>query len=132
MSQPVDLNAIEAALRIGGEVTGRALMHLTADGQRRVPQYQTVGAAAFDLDPDHVHTGYVLAADLDISTAEGGRVAATMARAVVRLLAERRHAVEFRLYRGRSQRVRPDSDATGPGGGYGLAADRYVYRLTSA
>lgn len=128
MIQTADLDAIHDVLRDASEVTGRALMRLMEDGRRSVPVYRPVGAAAFDVDPDYVPSGTVLAGDMSADSDEGRRLSMDMAVAVRRLDAERGMAVEYRLGE-RWHPVRPDSDPSGPGGGYGIAADQYHYRL---
>jgi len=128
MIRPADLDALHDALRDASEVTGRELMRIMDDGCRSVPVYRPVGAAAFDTDPDYVPNGTVLAGDMSADSDQGRRLSMLMAVAVRRLVAERGLTVEYRLGE-RWHPVRPDSDPSGPGGGYGIAADHYHYRL---
>jgi len=128
MIRPADLDALHDALRDASEVTGRELMRITDDGRRSVPVYRPVGAAAFDTDPDYVPNGTVLAGDMSADSDHGRRVSMPMTVAVRRLAVERGLTVEYRLGE-RWHPVRPDSDPSGLGGGYGIAADQYHYRL---
>lgn len=129
-----DRTAIRGALSDGGEVHARDLMRLTVAGQERIPRWRPAGAAALDLDPDYLDDGEVLAADAGGDATD--RVAMGVALAVARLVTREGLPVEYRLDDAGPRSpladwrpVRADSDATGPGGGYGIAAEQYLYRL---
>jgi len=128
MIRTTDLDSLHEALRDASEVTGRALMRLMEDGRRSVPVYRPVGAATFDADPDYIPNGTVLAGNMSCDADQGRRLSMDMAVAVRRLVVERGFTVEYRVGE-RWHPVRSGSDPSGPGGGYGIAADQYHYRL---